>query len=390
MPLRLLIGSAVFCVSLVLALAVWVFQDNIAKFVMNPRVPYEIYTPPEAPDYTQQENWLTWPDPDSEKLVDVFYVPGTAYASSDHWNAPLDNRETRSTLQQVLLPNEAGPFAQTSNIYAPYYRQATLFSFFTQKHQGRAARKTAYADIKKAFEYFLAQSDPARPLILAGYDQGGLHVQGLLIDFFQNDEDLHRRLVAAYIIDQSTPLDLFNYTLTETLPCKYPTDVRCVVSWNALEARHKDEIWRKSNRLLVWNSNGTLESVEKRPLLCTNPLDWRLTADVVEKDKHRGAASAGGIGFGEQPAIIENAVSVQCLEGVAIVTQPRQSWLQRPHGFGKQWQSLDYNLFFEDIRVNAEERVIALASLLEQENRIAPPIIDTVEIGEAPIKKIPN
>ncbi|MCI5045303.1 MAG: DUF3089 domain-containing protein [Aquisalinus sp.] len=390
MSIRILIGGAVLGASLLIALAVWFFQDNLAKFFLNPRVPYEIYTAPPAPDYAEQASWLNWPASDSQKLVDVFYVPGTAYTSSEHWNAPLDDGSSRSFLRQVLLPNEAGPFVQSSNIYAPYYRQATLFSFFTQKHQGRAARKTAYEDVKGAFEYFLMQSDPARPLILVGYDQGGLHIQGLLIDFFQDDEELRRRLVAAYVIDQSTPLDLFNYTLSNTPPCKYPTDVRCVVSWNALEQKHSDEAWRRNNRLLVWNATGDLESVEKRPLLCTNPLNWRLTADAVAKDLHRGAASAAGIGFGERPAIIENAVGVQCIEGIAIVTQPRQAWLQRPHGFGKQWQSLDYNLFYEDIRVNVEERVIALATLLEQEDRFAPPIIEEIEIGEAPINKVPN
>ncbi len=390
MNLRLIIGGIAASAITFIIVAVFLLQENLAKFLINPRIPYETYVPPQAPEYATSEAWLSWPAANSEKLVDVFYIPSTAYRSPEHWNAPLDDAPALATLNKVLLPNEAGPFSEIGDIYAPHYRQATLFAFFTQKHQGHEARKTAYADVRKAFMYFLAQADETRPLVLVGYGQGGLHLQGLLIDYFQDNPGLRKRVLGIYIIDQSTPLDMFNYALAETPPCKYPTDVRCVISWNAYEARHEDEIWRKQNRLMVWDGDGNLKSIEKRPLLCTNPLDWKLTDDFISRESHLGAASSTGLKFGERPALIEKAVSVQCDSGIATISKPRQRWLQRPHGFGKQWQSVDYNLFYEDIRVNLEQRFIALATVLEQEARLAPPMVQAVDVEEAPINKVPK
>ncbi len=225
--------------------------------------------------------------------------------------------------------------------------------------------------------------------MIVGYGQGGLHAQGLLQDYIQEDGDLRKRMLAAYIINQSTPLDLFNYNLSETPPCKYPTDVRCVISWSAFEEQEEKEIARYQSRLLVWDENFKLKSIEKRPLLCTNPLNWMLTDKLIDKSMHRGSASSTGLRFGDKPALIENAISAQCDGGVAIISKPRQRWLQRPYGFGKQWHSVDYNLFYEDIRVNLEQRYIALQTLMELEAKMAPPMESTIDLQLSPINKVP-
>ena len=285
MSIRRIIAAIIGLLFVLIAITAYFVQENIVRSLINPRIPYEAYTPPPRPDYANYDNWLSWPEDSTQKAAAIFYVHDTTYRSADHWNAPVNDKPTISTLTRVSLPNEAGPFTEIGAIFAPRYRQATLFAFFTKKHQGRAARKTAYRDVKSSFRYFLNNTDNTKPIILVGYGQGGLHVQGLLLDFFQNDPDIQRRLAAAYIIGQSTPLDLFNYTLPQTPPCKYTADVRCVVSWNAYTQNFESEIERKQKRLLVWEENTrTLKGVEKRPLLCTNPLNWTLTDELVDAE----------------------------------------------------------------------------------------------------------
>jgi hypothetical protein len=376
---------------LLLGVSAYFLQDNLIRSLSNPKIPYEAYTPPPVPDYTNYDNWLEWAPDSNEKSAAVFYVHDTTYRSSAHWNAPIDDKPSQNLLERVALPNEAGPFAEIGAIYAPKYRQATMFAFFTKKHQGQAARKTAYRDVRRAFTYFLENTDAKKPIILVGYGQGGLHVQGLLLDFFQDDPTVQRRLIAAYVIDHSTPIDLFNYAFAETPACKYTADVRCVVSWNAYTSDFENEIWRKQTRLLVWEENTrTLKEVSKRPLLCTNPLNWTLTDDLVSNEEHLGAATLTGQPFSQDPAVVQKAVDVQCVEGIAMLSEPTQRWLRRPKQFGAQWAPLDYNLFYQDLRVNAAQRTEALLALMEIEDKMAPPMSETFELEEAPINKVPK
>ncbi|HOP19940.1 MAG TPA: DUF3089 domain-containing protein, partial [Amphiplicatus sp.] len=159
---------------------------------------------------------MLWPDKEvGTGQADVFYVHSTTYYSGKSWNAPIGDAASDLVLKQTAAPNQAGPFLGIGPIFGPRYRQATLYAFFTNKFDGEAARRFAYDDVRAAFKAFLATTDGKRPLILAGYGQGGLHVQGLLQEFFQKDEALRNRLAAAYIINQATPLGLFKSTLAK-------------------------------------------------------------------------------------------------------------------------------------------------------------------------------
>ena len=226
MTLRLILAVSIIAGLLLTGLAAYLFQDNLARFVLNPRTPYQTYTPPPPPAYGARGAWAVWPDDQHVGEADVFYVHSTTYASSRHWNAPLADANADATLRRVAAPNEAGPFMRVGAVYGPRYRQATLFTAFTHKFDGLAARELAFQDVEAAFRQFLQDRPSDRPIILAGYGQGGLHVLGLLANHVVHDEAVLDRLAAAYIIDEPIPLSLFEGPLAQTPPCALPEATR--------------------------------------------------------------------------------------------------------------------------------------------------------------------
>ncbi|MGV6800487.1 MAG: DUF3089 domain-containing protein [bacterium] len=356
---------------------------------MNPRIPYEAYEPPARLSYEYDESWHLRQKGDKEEAA-IFYVHSTNYLSPHHWNSPPQDTEINKEIDNILIPNEVGPVASFGSIYAPKYRQATKFAFFTQKHQGRAARLTAYRDIKRAFEQFLMDTPINYPIILIGYEQGGLHIEGLLIDYFQDNEILRKRLVVAYIIDHPIPLDLFDQKLLATPPCMEPTDIRCIASWSAYTDKFPKEIKFLREKPLIWEGDETTSNVKNRALLCINPVSWSYLTPKTSATEHLGASSATGLALDDRPAMIEQAISVTCDDGIALTSQPRQKWLRRPRYFAKQWRPLSYNLFYQDIETNAQLRLQTFKAIREEEEKYVPPIEILEEVQTVPIKKVPK
>ncbi len=364
------------------------FQDNISQFLMNPRTPFQTMSPPPKPEYGARGAWALWPLKGFGE-ADVFYIHSTTYYSPNSWNAAIADPDAESDLKRDVLPNEAGPFLGIGAVYGPRYRQATLYSFFTQKYDGIAARKLAREDVKEAFKTFLADTDGKRPLIIVGYGQGGLHGIGLLADIFQDDEALRRRLAVAYAIDQPVPTAAFKTILAKTPPCRSAAAARCVVSFVDFEKRFDEEMERARRRSMIWSEGAELVPGEP-PILCINPLSWTATHDYVDAEAHVGAASATGLPLGSPPPALPRAVGARCVDGVLVVDEPDEQFLRRKAAFGEKWRAQSFNLFYFDLAADARRRVRTVARLLDEEYRRLEPIADSVELQDSPIHKAPN
>lgn len=366
------------------------FQDNITRFNLLPRTPYQTYTPPPAPDYEARGAWIVWPAEEGAGLADIFYIHSTTYSGRGSWNAPLSAPNAGETLRRVAAPNEAGPFMSVGAVYGPRYRQATLYAQFSHKYDARAAYELAYRDVERAFLHFLDRRDPDRPIVLVGYGQGGLHVLGLLQFHFAGNAELRRHLAAAYVINQSAPTSLFDGVLNPTPPCDSPEDTRCVISYIDLEPGFEDEEARHGSQALIWTAGKRLISYSDAPPLCVNPLTWRQNDELAGPEHHLGAASATGLGLGETPPAIVKALSAQCVSGILSVTSPRQSFLRRRRWFGDHWRPQDFNLFFHDLTTDARRRTEKLTALLAEEARFVEPIVEAVDVPASPVNKVPN
>ena len=374
-----------------LIVAALVFRDQVYRTFQDPGVPFQTYSPPAGADYAEAAGWYVrdaFTDADEPA---VFFVHPTTYSGGANWNGQLDKPSSVEAVTSVMLPNYAAPFAKAGALYAPRYRQASLYAFMNNREDSLRARLFAYADIQRAFDAFNAQIEDTRPIILAGYGQGGLDVLGLLLDRFAEDEALRTRLVAAYVIESPVPLDLFSGPLQTIPPCATPEDVRCVYGFTSAMASEEGRIHIITERAMSWTPQGDgLDFVDGRGLLCVNPLLSAVSNDYASARQHRGGVAAEGLDPDAVPAPIPAQTGAQCADGVLFFEQPRSRALQRPRRLVEDYRLPPFNLFYEDLRFDAARRSFNLATILQDERQWAPPFDAPEAIEDAPVIAIPD
>lgn len=341
-------------------------RDDIFEWIQDPRQPFQTYEPPEAPDYANSESWLSQPDLSVdpytlEEKGDVFVVVPSVYRGGEHYVLPSDDLRRKSKLERIVRPNYVTPYGDAGRLFAPFYRQASLFSYISSREDAQLAQDFAYQDVKRAFEAFLTQSPPERPLVLVGHNQGASHVLRLLNDFFagEGNQERRKRLAVAYVIDYPVPVDLFQSNLAPLALCERPDDVNCVAAFGTIMPGEQSIAERFTTRLLVHDGQ-RFESVEGRALACINPLLWSRSGDYAPERLHKGGVAAEGLEPDIRPAAQPNQVGAQCSDGVLLVDRPRSSALRRPLKVGGKFRTLPSNLFYEDLKQNAVKRVEAL------------------------------
>lgn len=343
---------------------------NLAMF--SPWHRFDPALAPPAPDYASLSAWAVLPehpgdaamvppgsnaaDAEASAPVDVFFVHPTTYFGRQGWNAHFDEGgEAGTRLENGVVRYQAAAFNGCCKIYAPRYRQATLYAFLGKGESENAALDLAYQDVLHAFDTYIAKYNQNRPFILAGHSQGSLHGMRLLQEHIAGTPLAHR-LVAAYLVGYAIPLDM---RLPDgTGPCRGPTDTGCYLTWNSLSPTADRSGWQQTTT--IWLDK-TYQPIAGRPLTCMNPLDWILDSSEA------ASANQGGVGFGLDGAIpppVKALTGAACTDGVLIVSPPTDD----PHFtfgvFGGSYHIYDYNLFYMNIRQNLAERVGAYVKAL--------------------------
>lgn len=339
----------------VLAAAAFVFRDDLAQFSLDPKIPFQTYDPPPAPDYAFAKAWALLPGPTPTRPVDVFFIGPTTYDGGSHWNAPLIDRRAEAQFREEMAPNYVGPFVTVGQVFAPKYRQASLYSLMTLREDAREARQFAYGDVEAAFRAYTAR-EGHRPFILVGVEQGGTLGLGLLQQVIARDPELMGRLVAAYLIDTVVPADS-----PPIPPCGARRQAGCVASWVSVYDGDFDAAKRVLDRALIWNAAGELENLSPRPALCFNPVLGAVTDAAAPARLHLGAANATGLEWGARPAFLTRQVAARCEGGVLRLSKPKSSALRRTGSWADKRKAPGFNLFYADLEADAQARVAAYA-----------------------------
>lgn len=343
---------------LVMLVAAFAFirRDDIRLAAMDPGKPFQIYTPPPAPDYDRPEAWAQLPDaPLRAGEPAVFFLAPTTYSGADHWNGPIDDPGSEEVFRRVMAPNHAGPFAAAGAVFAPRYRQAGLYSLTTLREDAREARRFAYADAEAAFLNFLSRTGD-RPILVVGVEQGGDLVARLLAEPGTSPA-VRSRLVAAWVIDAVVPADA-----PPLKPCSAPEEAGCLAAWVWAYSDDDRRARDLQDRSLVW-SGGDLVNLGTRRPLCYNPLLHAATEATAPARLARGATNATGLEWGARPPFVTRQVEARCRNGILRVSRPEARMLRPSGSWEDRLRTPGFNLFYADIETDARNRLAAFKAL---------------------------
>jgi hypothetical protein len=344
---------------LLLGLATGVFWDDLMKTSLDPKTPFQTYRPPPAPDYARAEAWDFIPDqpakasPD-DPPADVFFLSPTTFDGGKDWNAPIDDARADRVFRRVMAPNYAGPFLKVGRMFAPRYRQASLYSQLTLGEDARAARAFAYGDVARAFRLYLQRFNQGRPIVIVGVEQGGVLAERLVAEAAA-DPAVKARLAVVYLIETFAPADA-----TPIPPCRARGEPGCLAAWKSVREGQVQRARIKLDRALVWGPGGELVNLDGRPALCFNPLLGAVTEEAAPARLNLGAANATGLEWGARPGFLARQVSARCQDGVLYVSRPRSKSLVRQGRWAERRRVPGFNLFWADLEADAQGRVAAL------------------------------
>ncbi len=218
---------------------------------------------PQAPDYNDSTMWYVVQHDSMGTGADVFYIVSTWELDwknadsvvshfADVWNE--QHRQHMNREQRKV----AAYMSDGNNFYAPYYRHITLDTWATFNTDTINRRlELSMGDVKQAFDHFLAHRDPARPLVLAGFSQGGKAVVELLKYM---DDETYRHLAAAYVLG-------YKVLAKDTLDSRHirgakdSTDVGVTICYNSVkDVKYVHQLLSDSC------------------IFCINPVNWRTDA----------------------------------------------------------------------------------------------------------------
>jgi len=384
--LRILIG--LFALLFLVVVGLYVSgRGNIVSFVAatlfsSPDLPFNSADAVTPPDYSDLASWAALPsktdladmrpagigDPDIQGSapVDVFFIHPTGFMKGSSWTFSMNPNTATEENTNWMLANQASAYNGCCNVYAPRYRQASIFAYLSDPVVTEEVLAFAYQDVERAFNYFLENFNYGRPFVIASHSQGTHHAARLLKDRIDNTP-LAKRLVAAYIIGSGLKHAQFA-AMQDISVCQSASSVNCAVHWDTYsEAVIEDEL------------NGREDNV------CVNPLSWIIDGGPEGKDMHVGAVPMSGVfdfeltgddfakgtQFESLKAPRTNLIEAQCKNGVLFISDQTGSEFDLGAGFGAgNYHGLDYPIFHMDIRENVKLRV---ATFLDKNAHSEPP-----------------
>ncbi|WGM40330.1 DUF3089 domain-containing protein [Caulobacter sp. NIBR1757] len=216
-------------------------------------------TPPAANDYSKPETWLCLPGRagdactvdlattvveatgKSDKItleatpapaaIDCFYVyPTVSTDPTPNSDMTIDEAERRVVAVQ---------FARFRNVcrpFAPMYRQVTLSAlrqYMTGQNPG-ASRELAYNDVKDAWDWYLANENKGRGVVLIGHSQGS----GVIQELVKREIDgkpIQKQIVGVMPIGSNVPVD--DKGMFGSIPsCSAKGQTGCLISYVSFRA----------------------------------------------------------------------------------------------------------------------------------------------------------
>ena len=297
----------------------------------------------EAVDYSDKNNWMR--QPEATKDVDVFFVYPTEYEDYSE-GAPLfaaiDEPAMRIPAESAYLKN-ATAFEESTNVYAPYYRQCNnkYMATLSVEERAKTLQTIPQTDIFAALDYFFENLNNGRPFILASHSQGSIIMTFVLAEYMKNHPEYYERMIAAYVI---------GYSITEDYLKANPhlkfaegaDDTGVIVSYNTEGAGNENNI------------------VVLPGAISINPINWKRDETYASAEESLGGRvfNMETLDFEKVPNAADAKIDLK--RGVVITTTKAVEPEGASSPFGAaSFHENDYPLYYYNIKANAAARVAA-------------------------------
>lgn len=293
-------------------------------------------------DYSKEDNWMVIPEITHE--VDTFYIYPTVYTDDSGDAKPIcdiDNEEVR-TKAQFVYESQATVFEESTNVFAPYYRQSNMYQLVGMDTEQLEAYQQGEqrTDIYAALDYYFEHYNNGRPFIIAGHSQGAMMTKIVLGEYMEAHPEYYERMVAAYVIGYSITSDF----LKDHPYLKFAEgadDTGVIVSWNTEGPGNKGQ-----------HSMVVLDGA-----ISINPINWKRDDTYASADENLGTRI-----FNEETDSYEIKqgiadAQVDTERGVVVCTT-NKDFTAATYFFGPEsLHSNDYALYYENLKENVKIRV---------------------------------
>lgn len=219
------------------------------------------------------------PAVDASRPVDCFYVYPTV-VSLPRTNAP----QYVTSEVKAILEYQASRFSQVCKVFAPVYRQATLFGIVgpVAGGEGKATSSEpsptfalAYADVKRAWNEYLATRNNGRGVVLIGHSQGSGMLIRLLREEIDPSPEQRAKVVAAIVPGGNLTVKQGQRTggdLTHIPTCATAAETGCAMAWSLYGSAPTKSALFGSIKSSLRRSTG-LPTPTDAEVVCTNPAE---------------------------------------------------------------------------------------------------------------------
>lgn len=289
-------------------------------------------------DYSKTSSWLQTSA--GVKPVDCFYIYPTVTMKPENGNQniSLNNEEHRKGADYCMAA-QAGVYAESCNLFVPYYRQMNMETYSLPEKQLKEAADIAYEDVKAAFEYFLANLNNDRPFIIAGHSQGSIMTSMLLADVMK-DETLQKRMIAAYALGWPITQDYM-----ESNPhlkfASGPDDTGVIISFNTC-----------SEKLVGKNllSGG----------ICINPINWKTDETPASSVENLGSVFFDEYTYEKTEEENYADATIDLKRGTVIcstITDNNKYAISQPRFGDEIYHMTEYGFYYKNLQQNVENRI---------------------------------
>ena len=330
--------------TLFILLIILMFGCSPSYYAKIQKLPLDLSIKDDEPHYEKLEYWAAHPnkwdpsdsislaieDKNRDTTVDVFFLHPTTLTGKfkGNFNGQFSDDTLNAKTDYSSILYQASVFNNQANIFAPRYRQANIHMYFyNDTPRAIQAFDLAYADIKKAFAYYLSLNRN-KPYIIAAHSQGTQHAKRLINEMIDGTP-LQDKLVMAYLIG----MPITDGTFKNIKPCADSTQTGCYVSWRTYRE----------------NYEGPAYISNEKKVTVTNPLNWKTDTTLADKSLHKGALL---MSYNKKIPAPSNAR----VHGNIL-------WVSRPRFPGsalyttKNYHVGDYNLFYFNIREDVKRRI---------------------------------